>query len=75
MFSMLLWLILIWIPIIKWLPFLLVLANLVVLVFFVIKAWKGDYNANVLQQEKWKMIYADIGGWLLGLFEIKKRVY
>jgi len=29
-----------WIPIIKWIPFLLVLANLIVAVIFVVKAWK-----------------------------------
>jgi hypothetical protein len=54
---------------------LLVLANLVVAVIFVMKAWKWDYSANVLEKQKWKMLYADIGWWLLGLFEIKKRVY
>ena len=75
MFSLLLWLIVFWIPVIRWIPFLLVLANLVVAVIFVMIAWKWDYSANVLEKQKWKMIYADIGGWLLGLFEIKKRVY
>jgi hypothetical protein len=54
---------------------LLVLANLIVAVIFVMKAWKWDYSANVLESQKWKMLYADIGGWLLGLFDIKKRVY
>ena len=40
MFSLLLWLIVFWIPVIRWIPFLLVLANLVVAVIFVMKAWK-----------------------------------
>ena len=75
MLSLLMWLIVFWIPVIRWIPFLLVLDNLVVAVIFVMKAWKWDYSANVLEKEKWKMIYADIGGWLLGLFDIKKRVY
>ena len=75
MLSLLMWLIVFWIPVIRWIPFLLVLANLVVAVIFVMKAWKWDYSANVLEKEKWKMIYADIGGRLLGLFDIKKRVY
>ena len=64
-----------WIPVLRWLPFILVLANLWVVVYFVYKAWKGDYSANLLQQEKRKTFYADVGGWLLGLFDIKKRVY
>ena len=75
MLTLLMWLIVFWIPVIKWIPFLFVLANLVMAVIFVMKAWKWDYNANVLEKEKWKMLYADIGGWLLWLFEIKKRVY
>ena len=75
MILLLWWLILIWIPYLRWVPFLFVLANLWIMVYFIWKAWKGDYSANVLQQEKWKTLYADIGGWLLGLFDVKKRVY
>ncbi len=69
------WIILIWIPVLKWLPFLFVLANLVIMVIFIYKAWKGEYSANLLQNEKWKTLYADVWGWLLWLFDIKKRVY
>lgn len=72
---MLLWLLIFWIPVLGWLPFLLVLANLVLVIIFVFKAWKGEYLANVLQEQKWKTLYADIGGRILGIFDVKKRVY
>lgn len=72
---MLLWLLIFWIPVLGWLPFLLVLANLVLVILFVFKAWKGEYLANVLQEQKWKTLYADIGGRILGIFDVKKRVY
>ena len=68
-------LMLVWIPILKWLPFLFVLANLVIVVIFVFGAWKGQYARDVLQEHRWKMFYADLGGRLLGIFDIKKRVY
>ena len=45
------------------------------MVIFIYKAWKGEYSANLLQNEKWKTLYADVWGWLLWLFDIKKRVY
>ena len=54
------WIILIWIPVLKRLPFLFVLANLVIMVIFIFKAWKGEYSANLLQNERWKTLYADI---------------
>ena len=41
----------------------------------VFKAWKGEYAYNLLQEKRWKMFYADLGGWILGIFDIKKRVY
>ncbi len=72
---LLLWLLIFWIPILGWLPFLLVLANLVLVIVFVFKAWKGEYLANVLQEQKWKTLYADIGGRILGIFEVKKSIY
>lgn len=72
---MLLWLLIFWIPVLGWLPFLLVLANLVLVILFVFKAWKGEYLANVLQEQKWKTLYADIGGRILGIFDVKKRIY
>ncbi len=72
---MLLWLLIFWIPVLGWLPFLLVLVNLVLVIIFVFKAWKGEYLANVLQEQKWKTLYADIGGRILGIFDVKKRVY
>lgn len=75
MILLFLWLILIWIPVLRWLPFIFVLANLGLAVFFVRKARKGEYYANLMQQDKRKTLYADVGGWLLGLFEIEKRVY
>lgn len=68
-------LMLVWIPILKWLPFLFVLANLVIVVIFVFGAWKGQYTRDVLQEHRWKMFHADLGGRLLGIFDIKKRVY
>ena len=68
-------LMLVWIPILKWLPFLFVLANLVIVVIFVFGAWKGQYARDVLQEHRWKMFYADLGGRLLGIFDIKMRVY
>lgn len=68
-------LMLVWIPVLRWLPFLFVLANLVIVVIFVFGAWKGQYTHNVLQEKRWKMFYADLGGRLLGIFDIKKRVY
>ena len=40
MLTLLMWLIVFWIPVIKWIPFLFVLANLVMAVIFVMKAWK-----------------------------------
>ena len=72
---LLLWLLIFWIPVLGWLPFLLVLANLILVIVFVFKAWKGEYLANVLQEQKWKTLYADIGGRILGIFEVKKSVY
>ena len=42
---------------------------------FVMQARRGQYLANLTQENKWKTLYADIGGWILSLFDIKKRVY
>ena len=72
---LLLQLLLVWIPVLKRLPFLFVLANLIILLIIVFKAWKGEYAHNLLQEKRWKMFYADLGGWILGIFDIKKRVY
>lgn len=72
---LLLQLLLVWIPILKWLPFFFVLANLVILLIIVFKAWKGEYMDNLLQEKRWKMFYTDLGGWILGIFDVKKRVY
>lgn len=68
-------LMLVWIPVLKWLPFFFVLVNLVILLIMVFKAWKGKYTHNLLQEKRWKMFYADLGGRILGIFDIKKRVY
>ena len=68
-------LMLVWIPLVKWLPFFFVLINLVILLVMVFKAWKGEYAYNLLQEKRWKMFYADLGGWILTIFDIKKRVY
>lgn len=68
-------LMLVWIPLVKWLPFFFVLINLVILLIMVFKAWKGEYAYNLLQEKRWKMFYADLGGWILTIFDIKKRVY
>lgn len=75
MLLLLVWLMIFWIPILGWLPFFFVLGNLVLYVVFVMQARRGQYLANLTQENKWKTLYADIGGWILSLFDIKKRVY
>lgn len=75
MFLLLGWLLLFWIPLLGWLPFFFVLINLILLVIFIFKARKGQYLANTIQEDKWKSLYADIGGRVLSIFDIKKRVY
>ncbi|MBB1557328.1 MAG: hypothetical protein HG439_002430 [candidate division SR1 bacterium] len=75
MLLLLVWLMIFWIPILGWLPFFFVLGNLVLYVVFVMQARRGQYLANLSQENKWKTLYADIGGWILSLFDIKKRVY
>lgn len=72
---LLLQLMLVWIPVLKWLPFLFVLANLIILVIMVFKAWKGEYTNDLFQEKRWKIFYADLGGRILSIFDIKKRVY
>ena len=75
MLLLLVWLMIFWIPILGWLPFFFVLGNLILYVVFVMQARRGQYLANLTQENKWKTLYADIGGWILSLFDIKKRVY
>ncbi len=75
MLLLLVWLMIFWIPILGWLPFFFVLGNLVLYVVFVMQARRGQYLANLTQENKWKTLYADIGGWILSLFDVKKRVY
>jgi uncharacterized membrane protein len=39
-FSLVLWILVFWIPVLRWIPFILVLFNLIVLFIFIFKAWK-----------------------------------
>lgn len=75
MFFLLLLLFFVWIPILRYIPILLVLANLVMLGVLVFGAWQGQYLKDELQAPVWKRFFADLGGRLLHLFDIKKRVY
>jgi hypothetical protein len=52
-----------------------VLFNLIVLFIFIFKAWKWEYIANVMEEEKRKTFYADLWGRVLWIFEVNKRVY
>lgn len=75
MFVMLMWLFVFWIPLIKYIPGLLVLANMIWAGILVFSARKGTYTADPLKVPVYKRIYADIGGWILSIFDIKKSVY
>jgi uncharacterized membrane protein len=74
-FSLVLWILVFWIPVLRWIPFILVLFNLIVLFIFIFKAWKWEYIANVMEEEKRKTFYADLWGRVLWIFEVNKRVY
>lgn len=75
MFFLLLFLFVFWIPFIRVLPGILVLFNLIWWGFLVFLARKWVYVANPLAAPFWKRMYADLWGWILDLFDVKKRVY
>lgn len=61
--------------ILAFIPAILVFINLVWIGILVYFAWKGSYVSNIVQAPLRKRIYADIGGRMLNLFDIKKNVY
>ncbi|MDO4713441.1 MAG: hypothetical protein Q4B28_02025 [bacterium] len=75
MFFLLMWLFVFWIPLIRVIPFLLILSNLIWMGVLVFMARKGKYATTAPTESRRKRIYADIGSWILHLFDIKKNVY
>lgn len=45
------------------------------MVVFIFQAWRGRYLSTLMENKQRKTFYADIGGRILGIFDVKKRVY
>lgn len=78
MFVLLLFLFISIIPFVRilaFIPGILTFLNLIWIGFLVYFAWRGAYVSDMMQAPWRKKIYADIGGRMLNLFDIKKNVY